>query len=101
MRKQESAMQSRAVQSSAMQPTAMRPSEFAAYHLPALERDEVRHNLILAVLGRLAGDNPPELQWWSLGEPGQCAIKAKGYPIVLGDLNSRECCRLVEETRQL
>jgi ribosomal protein S18 acetylase RimI-like enzyme len=79
----------------------MQPSEFAAYHLPALERDEIRHNLIVAVLSRLAGETPPELQWWSLGEPGQCAIKAKGYPIVLGDLNARQCCALAEATRSL
>jgi len=79
----------------------MQPSEFAAYHLPALERDEARHNLIVAVLDRLAGENPPELQWWSLGEPGQCAIKAPGYPIVLGDLNAAQCHAFAEATRSL
>jgi RimJ/RimL family protein N-acetyltransferase len=79
----------------------MQPNEFAAYHLPALERDEVRHNLIVAVLGRLAGENPPELQWWSLGEPGQCAIKAPGYPIVLGDVDAAQCRALAEATRSL
>jgi ribosomal protein S18 acetylase RimI-like enzyme len=81
--------------------SAMQPSEFASYHLPALEHDEARHNLIIAVLGRLAGENPPELQWWSLGEPGQCAIKAPGYPIVLGDVNAAQCRALAEATRSL
>ena len=90
------------MQPSSMQPSAMQASsEFVAYHLPALERDEARHNLIVAVLGRLAGENPPELQWWSLGEPGQCAIKAPGYPIVLGDLNAAQCHALAETTRSL
>ncbi len=84
-----------------MQPSAMQPSEFAAYHLPALERDEAKHNLIVAVLGRLTGENPPELQWWSLGKPGQCAIKAPGYPIVLGDLNVVQCHAFAEATRSL
>jgi ribosomal protein S18 acetylase RimI-like enzyme len=79
----------------------MQPSEFAAYHLPALEHDEARHNLIVAVLGRLAGETPPTLQWWSLGEPGQCAIKAPGYPIVLGDLNAVQCHAFAEATRSL
>jgi ribosomal protein S18 acetylase RimI-like enzyme len=80
----------------------MQPSEFAAYHLPALEHDEVRHNLIVAVLGRLAGEKPPlELQWWSLGEPGQCAIKASGCPIVLGAVNATQCRALAEATRSL
>jgi hypothetical protein len=31
-----------AQQESAMQPSAMQPREFAAYHLPALERDEAQ-----------------------------------------------------------
>jgi len=84
-----------------MQPNAMQPSEFAAYHLPALERDEARHNLIVAVLLRLAGENPPELLWWSLGEPGRCAIKAPGYPILLGDVNVTQCRELAEMTRSL
>jgi hypothetical protein len=79
----------------------MQPSEFAAYHLPALERDEARYNLIVAVLGRLAGENSPELLWWSLGEPGRCAIKAPGYPIVLGDVNAAQCHALAEITRSL
>jgi ribosomal protein S18 acetylase RimI-like enzyme len=84
-----------------LQESAMQPREFASYHLPALERDEIRHNLIVAVLGRLAGENPPELQWWSLGEPGQCAIKAPGYPIVLGDVNAAQCRALAEKTCSL
>jgi predicted GNAT family acetyltransferase len=81
--------------------SAMQPSEFAAYHLPALERDEVRHNLIVAVLGRLAGESPHELLLWSLGEPGQCAIKAPGYPILLGDVNAAQCHALAGATRSL
>jgi ribosomal protein S18 acetylase RimI-like enzyme len=79
----------------------MQPSEFAAYHLPALERDEAKHNLIIAVLGRLTSENPPELEWWSLGEPGQCAIKAPGYPMVLGDLNVAQCHAFAEAIRSL
>jgi RimJ/RimL family protein N-acetyltransferase len=79
----------------------MKPSEFVAYHLPALERDELRHNLMVAALGRLAGENPPELLWWPLGAPGQCAIKAPGYPILLGDVNAAQCRTLAETTRSL
>src|SRR5882724_2877989 len=84
-----------------MQASAMQPREFAVYHLPALERDEAKHNLIVAVLGRLASENLPELQWWSLGEPGECAIKAPAYPIVLGDANAAQCHALAETTRSL
>ena len=94
-------MQPSVMQSNAMQPGAVQPSEFAAYHLPMLERDEARHNLIIAALGRLVGENPPELLWWSLGEPGQCAIKAPGYPILLGDVSAAQCRALAEITRSL
>jgi len=79
----------------------MQPREFASYHLPALERDEARHSIIIAVLGRLAGENPPKMLRWSLGEPGQCAIKAPGYPIVLGDMNAAQCRALAEATLTL
>ena len=76
----------------------MQPREFAAYHLPGLERDEAKHSLIVAALGRLAGENPPEMLWWSLGEPGQCAIKAPGYPILLGELTAVQSHALAEAT---
>jgi predicted GNAT family acetyltransferase len=79
----------------------MQPGEFAAYHLPGLERDEAKHNLIVGVLGRLASENPPEMLWWSLGESGQCAIKSPGYPILLGELTMTQCHALAEATRTL
>jgi hypothetical protein len=40
------------MQLSTMRPSAMQPSEFTAYHLPALERDEAKHNLIVAGVGQ-------------------------------------------------
>jgi ribosomal protein S18 acetylase RimI-like enzyme len=81
----------------------MQPREFATYHyhLPGLEHDEAKHSLIVTALGRLAGENPPEMLWWSLGEPGQCAIKAPGYPILLGDLTAAQCHVLAEATLTL
>jgi predicted GNAT family acetyltransferase len=82
----------------ARQESAMQPREFATYHLPGLERDEAKHSIILAVLDRLAGETPPEMQYWSLGEPGQCAIKAPGYPIGLGELTADQCRALAAST---
>src|SRR5215510_14137262 len=79
----------------------MQPREFANCHLPGLERDEAKHSLIVAALGRLAGENPPEMLWWSLGEPGQCAIKAPGYPILLGEVTAAQCHALAEATLTL
>jgi GNAT superfamily N-acetyltransferase len=85
----------------ARQESAMQPSKFATYHLPGLELDEAKHSIILAALSRLAGDTPPEMQYWSLGEPGQCAIKAPGYPILLGELTAAQCHALAEATLTL
>src|SRR5215475_11513448 len=73
--------------------------EFLEHHLPALERDEVRHNLILANLGRLAAEHPPDLFRWTLGAPGACAVQSPGYPIVLGELTRAQCRALADETR--
>ncbi len=74
---------------------------FLEYHRPALERDEVRHNLILASLGRLALDHPPDLRRWTLGAPGACAVQTPGFPIVLGELTRAQCRALADETRVL
>jgi RimJ/RimL family protein N-acetyltransferase len=75
--------------------------DFLEHHRPALERDEVRHNVILANLNRLALDNPPDLLRWTLGAPGACAVQTPGFPIVLGELTRAQCRALAEETRVL
>jgi hypothetical protein len=49
----------------------------------------------------MAGENPPELRWWSLGDPGQCAIKAPGYPILPGDVTAAQCHALAEASLSL
>jgi len=77
----------------------MQPCEFAEHHRPALELDEIRHNLILALLSRLA-DNP-HMRRWTLGGPGACATQTPGYPIVLGEVTPAQCRALAEETRDL
>lgn len=75
--------------------------EFIAYHVPALERDEVRHNLILANLDRLAHGLAPNLRCWTLGAPGACAVQTPGWPIVLGELGHKQCHELAEATLDL
>jgi RimJ/RimL family protein N-acetyltransferase len=72
--------------------------EFAGIHLPALEEDEVRFNLPIAVLAAAATNPPDGFAFWSLGEPGHCAIRSPGRPILLGNLNQAECYRLAEDT---
>jgi RimJ/RimL family protein N-acetyltransferase len=76
----------------------MSPAEFSAWHAPALERDEVRHGLILGILAGAAGQHAANITCWTLGGPGECAIKAEGRSIVLGALRESECRTLAELT---
>jgi hypothetical protein len=77
------------------------PRDFVQHHRPSLERDNVRHNLILSILDRLALDPPPNLRRSSRGAPGACAAQSPGYPIVLGELTQAQRRALAEETREL
>jgi hypothetical protein len=74
---------------------------FLEHHRPALERDEVRHNIILSSLARLVVEHPADLRRWTLGAPGACAVQTPGYPIVLGELTSAQCRALADNTRDL
>ena len=76
----------------------MQLAEFIDTHVPALERDEVRHNLILGVLARAAHDPSLPLLTWTLGGPGACAIKTPGRPIILGEVDRGQCRALAEAT---
>jgi RimJ/RimL family protein N-acetyltransferase len=80
------------------------PSErpaFVDYHRPALERDEVRHNVLLMIFDRIAAGEQPNARYWTLGEPGACAAQTPPFPIVLGDLSQTQCHTLAEQTRAL
>lgn len=66
----------------------MELAAFVEYHVPALEADEVEHNLMLGILG---GRFAAELRVWSLGDPGACAIQTPGYPAILGPLSRAQC----------
>jgi ribosomal protein S18 acetylase RimI-like enzyme len=78
----------------------MQLAEFTAYHAPALDADEARHNLILGVMDR-ARIEPEGVQFWTLGGPGACAIKTAGYPVVLGNLSKAESFVCAERTQEL
>jgi len=79
----------------------MTPAEFCSIHTPAVERDEARHNVMLAVLGLLANDPNSAVVTWSLGSPGQCATMTPGRPLLLADLSEEQCRALAEQTAQL
>lgn len=79
----------------------MSPAEFAAYHAPALARNKVRHNLILGILARLSADAMTGTAYWTLGEPGACAVKTHCRSIVLGELDEMQCHELAAATAAL
>ena len=76
----------------------MGPLDFSAYHLPALELDEVRHGLIVNALANLGGTKSVEFSHWTLGGPGACAIKIGQHSIVLGALDEGQCRTLADIT---
>jgi predicted GNAT family acetyltransferase len=69
--------------------------------MPALERNEVRHNVMLAVLGGLVERQSSDVLTWSLGSPGQCAIMSPSRPILLAEINEAQCRSLAEQTAPL
>jgi RimJ/RimL family protein N-acetyltransferase len=73
-------------------------ADFRTFHIPALERDGVKHNVILGMLEEFAGGLPPNLFAWTGAAPGHCAMQAPARPIILGCLQRDECHRLAEET---
>src|SRR5437016_6119843 len=79
----------------------MQPHDFVEYHLPALEADEARHNLILFILDWLLSDASVDIRQWSLGAPGQCAVQWPNRPIVLGDVDEAQARALAETTIDL
>ncbi len=75
--------------------------DFIDFHLPALERDQVCHNLIIGLLSSARDRQDKDLMIWTLGPPGACAIKTPGRAILLGEPNEPQCHRLAEETVEL
>jgi hypothetical protein len=76
-------------------------TDYIDYHLPGLESNEVRHNLILAILAAARNEPLPGLMTWTLGEPGRCAIKSPGRAIVIGELERSHCEKLAEKTKDV
>jgi RimJ/RimL family protein N-acetyltransferase len=72
--------------------------DFAKMHLPALEADEVRYNVQIAVLTAAVKNTPAGFAYWTVGAPGHCAIRSPGRAILLGNLNKTECHKLANET---
>lgn len=72
--------------------------EFIRYHRATLEREEVKHGLIVNALTRAKGAKSADLSYWTLGRPGACAIKVGHHSIVLGELVENQCRKLADLT---
>ena len=72
--------------------------DFAKVHLPALEADEVRFNVQIAVLTAAITNTPAGFGYWTLGEPGHCAICSPRRAMLLGNLDEAECHKLAQVT---
>ena len=79
----------------------VQPAQFRAYHGADLEHDEVRHGLILNALAQVESAKAIDLSCWTLGGPGECAIKMGHHSIVLGALAEDECRRLADWTADM
>jgi predicted GNAT family acetyltransferase len=78
----------------------MNLKQFAERHAPALAADEIRHNVLLAVLKLGLHDPSVPVSTWDLGKPGCCAIQQQGRGILLGDVgeaDTRDLARIVAD----
>lgn len=76
-------------------------AEFAELHVPALEADEVRFNLLIAAIASALKESPEGFCYWALGAPGHCAIQWPDRAIVLGNLDQAQCRELAKATMQI
>lgn len=78
----------------------MEVREFTRRHLPALEKQEARFNLMLSILARAVKD-PGKARLWSFGEGTACAVQTPPHFLVLGDLDEEAAGKLAEEVAGL
>jgi RimJ/RimL family protein N-acetyltransferase len=69
--------------------------DFCAQHVSALERNEVRHMMLLGTLNSSA--ELARVQCWSFGPPRECAILRSNGQLILGDLSATQSRALSEQ----
>ncbi|MBT3070928.1 GNAT family N-acetyltransferase [Rhodomicrobium sp. Az07] len=80
----------------------MKPIDFADFHQGALEDDAVRNNLPLSVVERLrAQGEAGGIRYWTLGNPGACALQTPNFPLLLCNLSREECRSFADLTASL
>lgn len=76
----------------------MTREEFIKFHVPALEKNEARHGLMLGLLTKLSDAPDTPMRLWTFGKPGACALQTDpARSIVLGNLSEAECHALAEQ----
>jgi len=73
--------------------------EFAQFHLPALELDEVRFNVQIPVIEAARKNFPEGFRYWTLGALGHYATQSPDRSILLGTLGRDECRELSRLTK--
>jgi uncharacterized protein len=76
-------------------------TEFLEFHSPVLEMNEPRHNLILAIVARVANNPTSALRIWSLGSAGACAVQEPGHRVVLGELDQQQCHIIAAQANEI
>ena len=79
----------------------MELSSFSKFHSPALEVNDARHNLFLALLDEAVTNQPSTLRYWSMGSSGACALQNPGWPVVLGEVSEAVCSAFAEKIHQV
>ena len=80
----------------------MTREEFINFHIPALEKNEARHGLMLGLLAKLSAAPDTPMRLWTFGRPGACAMQSdSARSIVLCDLSEAECHALAEQVANL
>jgi predicted GNAT family acetyltransferase len=65
--------------------------EFSTMHETALERNAARHLMMLGLIAAVRDGRSGDIQAWSLGQPGECAMLRPDRLLVLGDLTETQC----------
>jgi predicted GNAT family acetyltransferase len=66
-------------------------AEFAAMHEAALEQQAARHLMMLGLLASVRNGRAGDIEAWSLGQPGACAMMRPDRLLLLGDLDETQC----------
>lgn len=72
-------------------------ADFNALHMPALEKNEAKHTLILSIMEKAAVEEPAgQTRNWSFSAAGACAVQSPTRGLVLGEMSEADCRALAD-----